>query len=256
MVLDRPNPIGGVKVEGNLLKKGFESFVGRFPIPMRHGMTIGEMALFCNQFHNINCRLTVVPMEGWRRNMQWSETRLPWINPSPNLATPESCLTFPGTVLFEGTNISEGRGTTRSLEILGHPKIEAWSFYEKIKNEIIKTGLEGFVLRPLQFFPMFQKHANKTCGGFQIHPTDHEKFSPWRLGQVLLHLFIKELGEDFSWKEDGYEYQFDRPAIDFINGDDLLRTWAMKSGDIKELNIFEDEDLYEYQAMRKEVLLY
>ncbi|MCO4794685.1 MAG: DUF1343 domain-containing protein [Bacteriovoracaceae bacterium] len=256
VILDRPNPIGGVEIEGNILEKGFESFVGRYPIPMRHAMTMAEMALFCNKFYGINCNLSIIPMEGWRRNMLWEETNLAWVNPSPNLPTPIGSLVFPGTVLLEGTNISEGRGTTRSLELIGHPKIEPWSFYEKIKNEITKSGLDGFVLRPLQFLPMFQKHAGKTCGGFQIHPTDIDKFKPWRVGQFLIHLFIKELGKDFSWKSDGYEYQFDRPAIDFINGSEKIREWAESSGDIKALDVLENENMDDYLAMRKEVLLY
>lgn len=256
VVLDRPNPIGGVEIEGNLLNPGYESFVGLYPIPMRHGMTMGEMALYCNKFQNINCDLTVIPMEGWRRNMQWDETGLCWVNPSPNLPTSVGALVFPGTVLLEGTNLSEGRGTTRSLELIGHPKVEAWSFYEKIKNDLVKSGLEGFKLRPMQFFPMFQKHAGKACGGFQIHPTDPDKFRPWRLGQLLIHLYIKELGSDFEWKKDGYEYQFDRPAIDFINGTDQLRKWCEESGDMKVLNVLEEEGMTDFLAMRKEVLLY
>ncbi|TNF01971.1 MAG: DUF1343 domain-containing protein, partial [Deltaproteobacteria bacterium] len=256
VVLDRPNPIGGVEVEGNLLNPGYESFVGLYPIPMRHGMTMGEMALYCNKFQNIGCDLTVIPMEGWRRNMLWDETGLCWVNPSPNLPTSIGTLVFPGTVLLEGTNLSEGRGTTRSLELIGHPKVEAWSFYEKIKNDLVKSGLEGFKLRPMQFFPMFQKHAGKACGGFQIHPTDADKFRPWRLGQLLIHLFIKELGSDFEWKNDGYEYQFDRPAIDFINGTDQIRKWCEESGDMKLLNVLEEEGMSDFLAMRKEVLLY
>ena len=223
---------------------------------MRHGMTIGEMALYCNRFHGINCDLTIIPMEGWRRNMLWPETNLFWVNPSPNLPTSIGTLVFPGSVLLEGTNLSEGRGTTRSLELIGHPKIEAWSFFNKIKNKLVKSGLEGFKLRPIQFFPMFQKHAGRACGGFQIHPTNPDLFQPWRLGQYLIHLFIKELGTDFIWKNDGYEYQFDKLAIDFINGSEEIRRWCEDSGDIKELNVLEQEGMDQFSAMRNEVLLY
>lgn len=256
VILDRPNPIGGEKIEGNILEPEFRSFVGRHPVPVRHGMTMGELALYCQKFHGINCDLEVIQMEGWRRNMLFRETGLTWVNPSPNLPTPEGCDVFPGTVLLEGCNLSEGRGTTRPLEFIGHPSIEPHGFLRKVMQQLNKTTLDGFLLRPVVVHPMFQKHSGTPCGGFHIHLTNTHSAEPWKLGQMLLKIFRKELGQDFEWKNDGYEYQFDKPAIDFINGTDKLRQWVDQDGDFKELAIFEAEGRREFDSNRKEILLY
>ncbi|MEI8347233.1 MAG: DUF1343 domain-containing protein, partial [Pseudomonadota bacterium] len=220
VVLDRPNPVGGEIIEGSMLQEEFQSFVGFRPMPMRHGMTMGEMALFYQKLYFPVAKLSVIPMKGWKRKMFWKDTGLPWVNPSPNLTTPDSALTFVGTVLFEGTNISEGRGTTRSLEIIGHPDIEPFSFLEKLHPHLKKAKLEGFVLRPLYFQPTFQKHAGKSCGGFQIHVTDPLKFRPWKLGQLLCQQLYQHLGQAFEWKAPPYEYEYEKLPIDLINGSD------------------------------------
>ena len=256
VILDRINPIGGEIIEGNILKPEFRSFVGRHPLPVRHGMTMGELANYCQKSHEINCELEVVPLVGWRRNMIEPPKGSQWVNPSPNLPTHAACLIFPGTVLLEGCNLSEGRGTTRPLELMGHPNIEPHSFYKKVNNALDKTDLTGFILRPTVFHPMFQKHANQTCGGFHIHVTDALHFRPWRLGQILLRLFREELGSVFEWKQDGYEYQFDKPAIDFINGDDQLRKWVEESGEYQELLKLESVGYREFENNRREALLY
>ena len=256
VILDRPNPVGGELIEGNILEPEFRSFVGRHPVPVRHGMTMGELALFCQKFHGVDCELQIIKMEGWRRNMLFKETGLTWVNPSPNLPTTEGCDIFPGTVLLEGCNLSEGRGTTRPLEVIGHPSIEPHSFLQTTMKQLEKTTLEGYLLRPIVFHPMFQKHANKSCGGFHIHITNHHTAQPWKLVQMLMKVFKQELGSDFSWKNDGYEYQFEKPAIDFINGTDKLRKWIDDNGDFQELAIFEEEGKREFETNRKEILLY
>ncbi|MBY0517281.1 MAG: DUF1343 domain-containing protein [Bacteriovoracaceae bacterium] len=258
VILDRPNPIDGVTMEGNVLDMKFDSFVGRHPIPVRHALTMGEVALMNQKYWNApDCNLSIIEMQGWKREMSYEDTGLPWVLPSPNLATVEAAYTFVGTVLYEGTNISEGRGTTRSLEIVGHPKIEAFSFHDKLKTVFKKEELNGFVLRPLVFLPTFQKHQGLPCGGYQIHVTDRKTFEPWRLCQTLCREFYHHLGSEFKWKQPPYEYEYDRMPIDLINGTDQLRLWVEKNGSRDEYNkIMASGPLHEYQAQRNEILIY
>src|SRR5206468_12336509 len=162
--------IGGVDVEGAALQDGFESFVGQFAIPMRHGMTIGELARLFNGHFGIGAALEVVAMDGWSRDQFWDQTGLPWVMPSPNIPTLETATVYPGTVLFEGTMLSEGRGTTRPFELVGAPWIDA----ERFAGEMNSLGLDGVYFRPAGFEPTFQKHAKQPCGGCQIHVTDRE----------------------------------------------------------------------------------
>lgn len=257
VILDRPNPIDGVTLEGNILDLKYASFVGRHPIPVRHAMTMGEIALMHKKYWGASeCKLTVIEMENWKREMSYEETNLPWVLPSPNLATVEAAYTFVGTVLYEGTNISEGRGTTRSLEIIGHPKIEAFSFHEKLKPILKEANLTGFILRPLVFLPTFQKHAGKPCGGFQIHVTDRKSFEPWRLCQYLLREMYHELGSEFQWKGPPYEYEFHKVPVDLINGTDELRLWVQKRGSEEEYQMIMQKGQQEFKEQRDSVLLY
>lgn len=256
IVLDRPNPINGMDIEGNVLDLNFKSFVGLHELPVRHGLTIAEVALMAKKFWGIDGNLRIVKMEGWERDMNFEETNLPWVLPSPNLATVEAAFPFVGTVIFEGTNISEGRGTTRSLEIVGHPGIEPFSFHEKLKTIFNKQRLEGFALRPIIFQPTFQKHQGKSCGGYQIHVTDRKKFKPWRISQLLCREFYHALGADFKWKQPPYEYVHDQMPIDVINGTDKIRLWVESNGDYETLESFEKERMGEYIEKRDEVLLY
>ena len=251
IVLDRPNPIGGKQIEGNLLDTNFSSFVGMFPIPVRHGLTIGEFALMTNKCWQPDCELKIVEMQGWNREMYFNETDLPWVLPSPNMPTWETALPFVGTVLFEGTNISEGRGTTKSLELVGHPSIEPFSFLESLTPHL--QNLSGFVLRPVSFLPTFQKHANQPCGGFQIHVTDRQAFQPWQLCQLLMREFFHHLGEAFAWKQPPYEYEYEKAPIDMINGTDQLREWIVRRGEQTELDAFEQTS---FRETRKPYLLY
>ena len=182
IVCDRPNPIGGRDVEGPMLVAGNESFVGQFPIPMRHGMTIGELARFFNDYFEINAPLEVVDMQGWSRSMYFDQTGLPFVMPSPNIPTLDSAIVYPGTVLFEGTMASEARGTTRPFELVGAPWVEAERFAEAMNAR----RLPGVYFRPAVFEPTFQKHAKKTCGGCQIHVLDRNAFKPVLTGVALI----------------------------------------------------------------------
>lgn len=256
MVLDRPNPVGGNIIEGNILEEKFTSFVGRHPIPMRHSLTMGEMALWANKFMKIDCKLEVVPMHGWKREMFYKDTNLSWVLPSPNLPTMDGAIVFVGSVLFEGTNISEGRGTTRSLEVFGHPKIESYGWSSTLNKCIAEEGIRGCFLRPINFFPMFQKHKEVACGGFQIHVTDCNIFRPWALGQLLLRELKKYLKDDFLWKQPPYEYEYEKLPIDLINGSTFLREWIEEYGRINDLFIFERKNLSDFIEQKKIISLY
>jgi len=256
IVLDRPNPLNGVTLEGNILDMEFESFIGRHPIPVRHGMTIGEVAqMHQTLWADAKVDLQVIKMQNWKREMFFEDTKLPWLLPSPNLARAESTLTFPGLVLFEGTTLSEGRGTSQPLEIVGHPKIEPFSLYTGHLGKVIKNAkLEGFAIRPMTFLPTFQKHSDKVCGGFQIHVTDKRTFQPWRTGQLLIRELYHHLGEEFEWKEPPYEYDYNQKPIDIINGTDKLRHWVEHNEPLEMLNSL--EALEEYKKMVQEIRLY
>ncbi|HEX2448731.1 MAG TPA: DUF1343 domain-containing protein, partial [Methyloceanibacter sp.] len=214
IVCDRPNPIGGVAIEGPMLEKDFESFVGQFPIPMRHGMTIGELARLFNERHGIGAKLEVVPMEGWSRGMYWDETGLPWVMPSPNMPTLDTAIVYPGTVLFEGTMLSEGRGTTRPFELIGAPWIDG----EELASRMNAIGLEGAHFRPAIFEPTFQKHARATCGGVQIHVTERNAFEPVKAGVALMRECNEMAPDRFAWRPPPYEYEHGKMPIDILAG--------------------------------------
>ncbi len=256
IVLDRPNPLNGLDLEGNILEMEFASFIGLHPIPVRHAMTIGEVAVMHQKYWVASsCNFKVIKMQGWEREMYYGDTGLPWLLPSPNLPRVESAFTFPATVMFEGTKLSEGRGTTQSLEIVGHPSIEPYEFYENhLSNVMMDSGLKGFAIRPITFLPTFQKHADKPCGGFQIHVTDKKTFAPWKVGQLLMRELYNRLGEEFQWKEPPYEYNYENMPIDIINGSDQLRKWVENNGKLEELK--EMEQLESYQEMLSSIKLY
>ena len=230
VVCDRPNPIGGVAVEGNLLENGFESFVGQYPLPTRHGMTTGELARMFNEHWGIGCELEVVPLEGWSRELWFDETDIPWVLPSPNMPTLDSATVFPGTVHLEGTQMSEGRGTTRPFELVGAPYVDAGEFAKRLEAK----GLPGVKFRPTNFQPTFQKHAGKTCGGVQIHVLDRQEFKPVLSGIAVVKTCFDLYGDNFRWKEPPYEYVFDKNPFDVISGTDNLRK-AFERGDTLEV---------------------
>lgn len=219
VVLDRPNPIGGT-VGGPLLRAGFESFVGLHPIPLRHGLTCGELARWLVGEDRIDCDLEVVPCEGWRRDAWWDDTRLPWVMPSPNLPTLDSCVVYPGMVLLEGTNLSEGRGTTRPFEIFGAP----WLDPHRLAAALASHELPGVRFRPCWFEPTFQKHAAEVCGGAQLHVTERESFDPIRTATTILRVCRDLAPDDFAWRPPPYEYEETLMPIDILWGHDGLRT--------------------------------
>jgi len=231
VVCDRPNPVGGVAVEGPTLRPECISFVGQFPIPLRHGMTIGEIARLFNDAFSIGARLDVVPLGGWKREMYFDETGLPWVIPSPNLPTLDSAVVYPGAVLFEGTQLSEGRGTTRPFELIGAPWIDA----EALADAMTRRGLPGVYFRSVYFEPTFQKHAQQTCGGCQLHVTDRQTFQPVRVAVELLAEFKRQSPGMFAWRNPPYEYEHEKWPIDILYGSDLLRTVVDREGDVAAL---------------------
>nr|WP_319394007.1 DUF1343 domain-containing protein [uncultured Desulfobacter sp.] len=230
VILDRPNPVGGAQIEGNVLEEAYASFVGRFPIPMRHGMTVGEIAAFFNATRNINCDLTVIPMQGWTRDMYWQDTGLVWIPPSPNLPTPLSAMVYPGQVILEGTNLSEGRGTTLPFEQFGAPFVEVDTLKQRVQER-----LQGIVLRPLCFQPTSGKWQNRMCKGFHIHVTDRKAYKPYLYSLILLQEIIRAHPNEFEFKAPPYEYEFERLPMDLILGSRDLRENVKNMNDLHEL---------------------
>ena len=215
MILDRPNPIGGVAVEGPALQPGFESFVGCADLAVRHGLTMGELAtLYVRERGLDGAALSVVKCEGWQRGMYFEETGLPWVLPSPNMPTPETAVVYPGACLVEGTNLSEGRGSTRPFEIMGAPWLAGREFAEKLNA----AKLPGVTFRPLTYRPTFQKHAGRDCGGVQLHVTDRAAFLPVRTGYAFLQVAFALNPRDFQWRTEIYEYVTDPIAIDLLFG--------------------------------------
>lgn len=251
-VLDRPNPIGGIAVEGNALEVGHESFVGQYPIPMRHGLTVGELAKLFNREFGINCDLEVVRMENWARADFYDETDAPWVMPSPNIPTVDTTVVFPATVFLEGTEISEGRGTTRPFEIIGAPYINA----NDLADALASLKLSGVVFRPVNFLPTFQKHAGKSCGGVFLHVTDRETFEPVISGIAVIKV-IRDLYEnDFSWKTAAYEYEFKRNPFDVIAGTTKIREMLENGASAAEIKSSWQTDVENFNQMRKPYLLY
>ncbi|MBI9091196.1 MAG: DUF1343 domain-containing protein [Desulfobacterium sp.] len=254
VILDRPNPVGGVQVEGNILAESCASFVGRYPIPMRHGLTVGEIALLFNANYGINADLTVVPMENWTRDMYFTDTQLPWIPPSPNLPTPASAMVYPGQVIFEGTNISEGRGTTQPFEVFGAPFIDTAQILTNLTK--LKRRISGAVLRPLCFQPCSGKWENQVCQGFQIHITSPETYRPYRTSLVLLQQILQLHPDFFQWKEPPYEYEYHRRPMDFILGDEHLADQLGELNGIDALEASWKGPVAEFKTMSGEFLLY
>lgn len=252
IILDRPNPIGGTKIEGNLLQEDCFSFVGLYPIPMRHGLTMGELALLMNKEFNINANVSVVPVEGWKREMIHRNSDYPWVAPSPNMPTPECALVYPGQVIWEGTNISEGRGTTQPFEFVGAP---FWNHQEML-DYVQRTELPGCTLRPIVFEPTSGKWAASACTGFQIHVTDSETFLPYRTSLALLQATLILYPDSFKYKQPPYEYEYERLPMDLIIGDKEVRKKLEAGEPILELEKEWSKGLKEYDMLRANYFLY
>ena len=253
VVCDRPNPINGLSVEGNLVEKEFHSFVGQYPIPNRHGMTVGELAILFNEHFGIKCDLKVIPMEDWERSMWYDQTGLPWVSPSPNMPTLSTATVYPGMCLIEGTLLSEGRGTTLPFEQVGAPYINAEVFAKTLNNE----NLPGLFFRPQYFKPQFQKWSGEVCGGVQLHIIERNKIKPLATSISMLFLIKKLYPNDFSWRTEPYEFVNDRLAIDLLYGNSTLRE-AIESGNlsIKKLESSWEEDIKVFSSQREACLIY
>jgi len=253
VILDRPNPLGGLQIEGNLLQPSCRSFVGMYPIPMRHGLTLGELSRLINSHMgslSINADLEVIPMAGWHRHLYYTDTGLEWLFPSPNMPTPATALVYPGQVIWEGTNISEGRGTALPFELFGAPFI--------IHHELrTRTGrVEGCILRPVAFEPTSNKWASHQCAGFQLHVTDRLAFRPYATALTLLQAIMQLYPDDFQYKEPPYEYEYERLPMDLILGDIAVREGLEQGMPIAELERIWQGELDDFDVRRRQAFLY
>jgi uncharacterized protein YbbC (DUF1343 family) len=251
-VLDRPNPIGGVEIEGPVLDAGFASFVGLRPLPARHGMTIGEIASFLQSEFSVSCRLSVVRMDEWSRDQSFDETGLLWAPPSPNMPTPDTALVYPGMCLLEGTNLSEGRGTTRPFETIGAPFLDSFEFV----NELADFDLPGVQFRPVQFQPTFQKYAGQICHGAFLHVVDRGVFMPVLAGVAALLVARRLGGVSFRWKEPPYEYELGKLPIDILAGNSWLREAVDRQEPLETIRVRMDDERSEFVQVREKYLLY
>ncbi|MBU8921654.1 MAG: DUF1343 domain-containing protein [Bacteroidales bacterium] len=256
MVADRPNPLGGTMVEGQVLSDEYRSFVGLYPLTLRHGMTIGEILSMINTTEDFGCDLEIVKMEGWTRDMSWNDTGQPWVLPSPNMPTPDTAIVYPGMVFLEATNISEGRGTTRPFEILGAPWIDG----KKLAETILETGVEGAGFRPMEFIPAWDKYEKELCGGIQIHVTDPDVFRPVRTTTKLIQTIARLYPDRFEWLDPPYEYDEIHMPIDILSGGPQLRKAVdAAAAQTEELNTLFDlwgNDEEEFIKTRSPFLLY
>ena len=251
VVLDRPNPLGGDECEGPLLDLHYASFVGQSAIPMRHGLTMGELARWLNAKHGIKSELHVVKMTGWSRRMLWPETGRTWVLTSPNLPRWEGCLVYPGQVLLEGTNLSEGRGTTTPFEVFGAPFINP----QKLLVELKPLQLAGLRLRPIRFTPTFDKWQGKSCGGLYLHVTDTQTFRPLRTTMALLTAVGRLWPKDFAWRDPPYEYEKVKKPLDILFGNCTLRE-ALDRDTIKTPADLDELARLDAAAWRKQVAEY
>jgi uncharacterized protein YbbC (DUF1343 family) len=252
LVLDRPNPIGGVQVEGGGLEPGLESLCGLYPIPQRHALTIGELARLYNETFGIGCELEVIACEGWRREWYHDQCGLPWVMPSPNMPTLDTAIVYPGMCLLEGTNLSEGRGTTRPFELFGAPFIDA----RRLAAELRRLELPGVLFRPCVIEPAFHKFAGKACGALQLHVTDRRSFLPYRTGIAVL-LAVKSLWPaEFAWRTEPYEFRADVPAIDLLTGTPKVREAIEEGKDLDRVMGLATGGTEAYDAGRPKALLY
>jgi uncharacterized protein YbbC (DUF1343 family) len=257
MVLDRPNPINGVTLEGPILDPAFASFVGRYPIPVRHGLTVGEFARFINaefstgSAFSIGCRLSVAPMQGWRREVWFDETGLPWVSPSPNIPTLEAATVYPGTCLFEGTNMSEGRGTTHPFEFIGASWVDG---AHALAADLNALKLPGARFRPIHFEPTFSKHAGKACHGVQVHVTNRDRFRPFETGLHMLSAFLNRYPRDFAFLPTTWEGAL--PHFDLLAGSAHVREALMAGTPIDEITRAWQPALRAFRRKARPYLLY
>jgi uncharacterized protein YbbC (DUF1343 family) len=252
VVLDRPNPLGGLATDGNVLEEDYRSFVGLHPLAARHGMTMGELALLFRAELGLPVDLHVVKMRGWRRSMWFEDTGLPWVAPSPNMPSVDTAFVYPGACLLEGTNLSEGRGTTRPFELMGAPWLDAW----RLARDMEREGLAGVRFRPAFFTPTFQKFAGRLCGGVQVHVTDRRRFSAFLTYLLLIAHARRQDPARFGWRDPPYEYEFVKRPIDILCGTDAIRH-AIEAGiSPRRLVPVWSAQLRRFQRRRRRYLLY
>ena len=250
MVLDRPDPINGVQADGPLIEPGITSFVGRYPIPPRYGMTIGEFARYANTEFEIFCNLTVVQMDNWTREMWFDQTGLPWVTPSPNLPTLECAAIYPGPCLFEGTTMSEGRGTTHPFEWIGAP----WLNGAALAHELNTRNLPGVKFRPQFFAPTYSKHAGVACSGVQVHITNRDKVKTFELGLHMIDACIKLHPREFEFLQTSWEGK--TPHFDLLTGNTHIKHDLLNRKPVSEIAKTWQKDLRGFLRRRKEYLLY
>lgn len=253
VILDRPNPIGGHITEGPVLDMHYSSFVGQRPLPVRHGMTIGEIGSYLRSEFYPSLDFYVIKMKRWSRNMFFDNTRLPWVMPSPNMPSLDSAIVYPGMCLLEGTMLSEGRGTTRPFEIFGAPFIDP----DILVNRLKEFNLPGVIFRPMYFQPTFQKHAGKLCGGAQIHVTDRKKFKPFKTGVAIIKAVHDLYPDEFKWKEPPYEYETVKLPIDILAGSNRLRNDIENGVSLDKMEAWWNEECAAFaKKVRKRYLIY
>ncbi len=249
VVLDRPNPLGGARVEGAEQRQGYLSFVGLYPVSVRHGFTIAELLLWVCERERIDPSvLQIVPMDGWTRAMEWKDTGLPWLMPSPNMPTFDTALVYPGGCVVEGTTLSEGRGTTRPFELWGAPGLDV--------GPLLDLDLHGATLRPVEFTPTFQKHAGRTCAGVQVHVTDPWVFRPYESYLRMLAAALPQLPDASRWRTEVYEFVSDRPAIDLLTGGPEFRTAVDRGASLDEVLADEARGAAKFDNARRSAWLY
>ncbi len=252
IVLDRPNPLGGTRVEGPVLEPRLSSFVGRFALPVRHGLTIGELAMLFRAEFGVDCELRVVTMLGWDRGMEFEATGLPWVPPSPNMPTLATARVYPGGCLVEGTNLSEGRGSTSPFELVGAPWIDG----RALAAHLSALGLDGVLFRAASFRPMFHKHAGTACGGVQVIVTEPATSRPFATFLCLLREARALDPGRFAWRREAYEFETERPAIDYLLGREGLREMIERGSGLDEMESTWREGLDAFVESRREYLLY
>lgn len=251
-VLDRPNPLGGLAVEGPPLAKGFESFVGVFDVPVRHGLTAGELALLWKKEQRIDINLSIVPMEGWSRDLFFDETELPWVPPSPNMPSLSTALVYPGMCLLEGTNASEGRGTTTPFEIAGAPFADS----KRLAEHLNALGLPGVLFRPVSFRPTFNKFKGMICNGVFIHVTDHSAYLPFLAGVAYVKALRDLYGNEVTFPHGVYEFNETHPAFDLLAGGADIREMILAGKDLDDIRSSWRGSEGEFLERRREFLLY
>jgi len=251
-VLDRPNPLGGTHLEGSAIAPGFESFVGLVSCPNRHGMTAGEIARWRHAVEKLDLDLAVIAMQGWQRDTRFEHTGLPWVMPSPNMPTTDTALVYPGMCLVEGTELSEGRGTTRPFELSGAPYLDG----HRLATALAKMELPGVLFRPVVYTPTFQKHAGRPCGGVQLHVTNPETFRPYRTGVAFLKACYDQSPAAFKWRAKAYEFVDKIPAIDLLAGSPALREGIEGGASLDDLAARWPRDEGAFAEERADYLLY